>query len=149
MYEQFINWLKTNWITAVLLLAAAGLIALPKVRDGAVLLYSWAKRPFKKGSQSREEGPIAYEVSGEKVSFTELIRSIDFDAVKVHAITHRVGISAEYEWLKRRYPGYKLITQQLTSLQALAGDVNFSLDQIPFDLLTINLPDGRAERDIL
>lgn len=43
MYEQIIKWLCNNWITAVILLIASGLIALPKVRDGAVLLYSWLR----------------------------------------------------------------------------------------------------------
>lgn len=95
------------------------------------------------GDRRPEDSPIVLRVGEETIHFTELHRSLAFDVVKVHAHTHLLGIRAEYEWLKRRYPGYDRVSQGVTTLDLLKGGQKYSRDQVHFDLLAIRLADGR------
>jgi len=117
-------------------------MSLPQVRDGVVLICSWVSTFFKKNSRSQKEEPIVLEVKGETVTFTELLRSMQFDLVKVNAHTHVLGVAAEYEWVKRRYPDSEFLEQALTTLELIAGKSKYEGDEIHFDVIKIRLPDG-------
>src|SRR5437773_6290045 len=83
----------------------------------------------------------------EEVSFTELLRSLAHDVVKVHAHTHKVGVLAEYQWIKQRYPQSTVIRQTLTTLDIIKERPEPSPRQIFFDVIQIELKNGR-EKDV-
>jgi len=90
---------------------------------------------------------ITIEADGEVVRFTEMLRSVQHDVVKIHAHTHTLGVAAEYEWLRRRYPKSKRLSQGLTTLDLITGKgrAKYSANQIHFDILEIQLADGRKK----
>jgi hypothetical protein len=142
-YDQVVEWLCNHWITAIVLLVCVVLISIPQVRDGALLLWSWIKLPFSKKSRSKED--IILEAGEETVTFTELLRSIQHDVVKVHAHTHALGVAAEYEWIRRRYPGSEILEQALTTLDLIAGKKRYKSNQVHFDIIKIRLPNDRQK----
>lgn len=146
IYEQITKWLENNWITASILVIAAGLIALPKVRDGANLLISWIAAPFKSWRKSKAVGEIIYKVKGEVVTYAEVLRSLHQDVVKVNAHTHELGIAAEYHWIEKRYPGSKTIMQSITSLDLMKDKSKYK-GSILLDKIQIRLKDGQ-QKDI-
>lgn len=91
------------------------------------------------------EKPVVLKVKEETITFTELLRSLQHDIVKVHAYTHVLGIASEYEWIRRRYPGSKTLVQSLTTLDVIEGKGEYKGEQIHFDVIKIGLPDGREK----
>jgi len=89
--------------------------------------------------------PVVLVAEEETVTFAELLRSLQHDVVKVHAHTHMLGVAAEYEWIRRKYPGSKTLRQALTTLDLITGKSKYKDDQIHFDVITIRLPDGREK----
>jgi hypothetical protein len=142
-YDQFVDWLYDHWITTAILLCIIVLMAIPQVRDGFALLWSFVKSVFKKKVNSDTE--IILKNEEETITFTELLRSLRHDVVKVHAHTHILGVAAEYGWIRRRYPGSKTVKQALTTLDLIAGKKKYKTSKIYFDIITIELPNGRKK----
>jgi hypothetical protein len=145
-YDTVIGWLENHWITTVILIILAVLIAIPQVRDGAVLLWTWAKHIFRKKQQGRPK-VTQFCVMGETVSCTEILRSLTQDVVKIEAHTHTLGVTAEYQWISKEYPGSKTQKQRLTTLDMLKGNKKYSGKQIHFDVITI-LTKAGMQKDI-
>jgi hypothetical protein len=118
-------------------------MAIPQVRDGVALLWSFIRAVFKKKDNSDTE--IILKNEEETITFTELLRSLRHDVVKIHAHTHILGVAAEYEWIRRRYPGSETVQQALTTLDLIAGKKKYKTSQIHFDIITIELPNGRKK----
>lgn len=55
-------------------------------------------------------------------------------AVVINAATEMAGVPAEYEWLKSRYPGYKIKSQKMVMH-----------NEKPYDLLTIITQQGEEK----
>lgn len=145
-YDQVVGWITSHWSGALTLLVLAALAALPQVRDGTSLLWSWAKKALPRNSAKLDESPIVIDTGEERVTFTELLRSTDHDVVKVYAHNHMLGVSAEYEWIKRRYPKSERREQTLTTLELLSKKGKYKANQVHFDVITIELPDGREKK---
>jgi hypothetical protein len=64
------------------------------------------------------------------VLFQEFEFDPDGDFAKVHTYYHRLGVAAEYEWIRIKYPNYMFVKQTLTHI-TLNGE------NIPCDILTI------------
>jgi hypothetical protein len=86
------------------------------------------------------------QVAEEKITFTELVRSIPFDIVKVNAYTHHLGVMAEHEWIRQRYPGSKFLKQELTTLDRLQKRNDDTNTSIHFDVMTIALSEKREKK---
>jgi hypothetical protein len=88
-------------------------------------------------------------VAGETATFTEMLRTVQRDVIKVHAKTHALGVAAEYVWLNHEYPEHRVLRQSLSSLALLTKDetTSFSDDPVKFDVLRIRLASG-VEKDI-
>ena len=91
--------------------------------------------------------PMILQFGEEQVTFTELVRTNDYDIVKVNAHTHKLGVAAEHIWLKRRYPSAKMRTQALTTLKGLAPGAKGESAKVHFDVINIEFEDGR-EKDV-
>lgn len=141
-YDGIVEALKGHWLTAGIFIVASILIAIPQVRDGAVLLWSWLQRLGRHRKTSVEDSPVLLESGGEKVTFTEMLRTVHHDVVKIHAHTHELGIAAEYEWIRRRYPKSKPFMQALSTLQLIQGSKKNISNEIHFDIVKIRLAHG-------
>ena len=129
-YDKLINLLLDNWVIAVLVLISVILIAIPQVRDGIKMLFSLFKR----------KKEFVSEYADEKITFDVKLRSQDFDVVKIHATTHRLGICAEREWLNQYHPKYEYHIQFLKHIYTKDGN------RITFDIIPIKK--GDKEKDI-
>jgi hypothetical protein len=89
---------------------------------------------------------IVIQVGEEKITFTELLRSFPFDVVKVNAHTHMLGVAAEHQWIQRRYPDSRLNSQALTTLDSLQNSDDKPAVPIHFDVMSIELSDGRKKK---
>lgn len=147
-YDQIIEWFKNYWITALILILILVIMSIPQIRDGLVLIYSTIKKVFIRHQQKPDlNAPIELEVSGEKVTFTELLRSVHHDVVKIHAYTHALGVAAEHVWIRCRYPEYEFLEQSLTTIDLISGEKKYRNDQIHFDIIKIRLKSG-TEKEI-
>lgn len=79
------------------------------------------------------------EYADEIIKVEEKLISQDFDVIKIKATTHLLGVRAEREWLKKKYPGYEDCMQMLTHIETKQGIKTF-------DILPIRK--GRIEKDI-
>lgn len=129
-YDHMINQLLDYWIVAIIVLVAVVLIAIPQVRDGVKTLLSLfnGKKEF------------VSEYADEKITFDVKLRSQDFDVVKIHATTHKLGVHAEREWLNKNYPGYTNNMQSLSHIKTNEGK------EVTFDILSIQK--GNKKKDI-
>ena len=145
-YEQIIGWFENHWVTAVILIIIVVIMAIPQVRDGALLLWSWMKRLFQK-HQKKLKQVITFHLKGEDITCTVLLRSLMQDVVCIDAHTHPLGIAAEYQWISQEYPDCKTVRQALTTLESMSGEKKKDDNQIYFDVITIKTKDD-LQKDI-
>lgn len=65
-----------------------------------------------------------------KITFKIMLRSQHFDIVKIHAITHALGVHPEREWINKYYPDYSWDMQMLRDITLdgkFAEGYNFSI----------------------
>ena len=129
-YDILVHYFLNYWLVAVVVLIAVVLIALPQIRDGLKMVFPISKR--------KKEFKIEY--ADETITFDVKLRSQDFDVVKIHATTHRLGIRAEREWLNQYYPKYEYHIQFLKHIYTKDGN------RITFDIIPIKK--GDKEKDI-
>lgn len=129
-YDILKQYLLNYWFIAVFVLIAVVIIALPQFRDGLKMILSVFKR--KKEFKS--------EYADETITFDVKLRSQDFDVIKIHATTHKLGIRAEREWLAKNYPEYEYSLQFLKHINTKEGK------RITFDIIPIKK--GEKEKDI-
>jgi hypothetical protein len=114
----------------------------------ALLAVALHRRNDKSNQQSltKENEGIVLEIHGEVVRFKELLRSVDYDVVKIEAYTHMYGVMAEHQWFHLRYPNSELIRQELTTSDFITGKRKKKKTvQTHFDILTIKLADGQEK----
>ena len=124
-YDTIINFLLDNWIIATIVIIAVVIGFIPSLRDGIKQIYDFIKGLFKK-----REFVINYK--DETITFEIMLRSQHFDIVKIHAITHALGVHSEREWINKYYPDYSWGMQMLRDITL---DRNKS---IPFDIIYIS-----------
>ena len=124
------NWI--NWIIATIVVAAVVIGFIPSLRDGIKQIYDLIKEAFKK-----EEFVIKYK--DETITFEIMLRSQHFDIVKIHAITHVLGVHSEREWINKYYPDYSWGMQKLRNI-TLDGNKS-----IPFDIICISKGNNHKE----
>lgn len=114
-------------------------------------LHRWSphsKDENAKGDSSHNPNPknteLALMFNEEKVTFKEMMISLEVDVVKVYAHTHQVGIKAEYVWMGKRYPGFELLSQSLTTLKGFKE--NEGEKKIYFDIMEIRLANKRTKK---
>lgn len=122
-YDTIINFFLDNWIIATIVVAAVVIGFIPSLRDGIKQIYDLIKEAFKK-----EEFVIKYK--DETITFEIMLRSQHFDIVKIHAITHVLGVHSEREWINKYYPDYSWGMQKLRNI-TLDGNKS-----IPFDIIS-------------
>ncbi|MEJ2313772.1 MAG: hypothetical protein P8Y85_03140 [Nitrospirota bacterium] len=144
-YDYIVDWIKNQWPIAIALIILVVLMAIPQVRDGIHTIRYWLVSLFKRTNKSENNAPPIVDVNGERITFTEMIRSSQFDVIKVHAHTHSFGINAEYIWINHRYPKYEFLKQTLTTLELMSGKSKYETNQIHFDVITIQLPNGKKK----
>lgn len=103
-YETIVNYLLSYWYIALFVLIVVVISAIPDLRDGATMLFSLFKK-------KKRDYKIEYE--NETITFDVKCKSKNFDIIKVNAITHDMGVSAEYEWINKYYPKYDSCMQML------------------------------------
>lgn len=132
-YDTIINFFLDNWIIATIVVAAVVVIGfIPSLRDGIKQIYDLIKEAFKK-----EEFVIKYK--DETITFEIMLRSQHFDIVKIHAITHVLGVHSEREWINKYYPDYSWGMQKLRNI-TLDGNKS-----IPFDIICISKGNNHKE----
>lgn len=122
-YDKIVNILLNNWIIAIIVLISVIVIAIPQLRDGVKMFFGFF---YKK----RESNKIIY--ADETISFDVKLLSQDFDIVKINATTHILGVSAEYEWIKKHYPDYNVNSQALSQVKLADNSVLY------FDKISIS-----------
>lgn len=103
-YETIIDSLLSNWYVAVFVLIVVLVSAIPPFREGVKTLFNMLKR---------KEREYRIEYADETITFDVKCKSKNFDIVKINAITHDMGVSAEYEWIKKYYPDFIVCMQTL------------------------------------
>lgn len=73
-----------------------------------------------------------------------MLRSQHFDIVKIHAITHALGVHSEREWINKYYPDYSWDMQMLRDI-TLDGNKH---KEIYFDLSDFFNESGCTSSDI-
>ena len=131
-YDTIINFFLDNWIIATIVVAAVVIGFIPSLRDGIKQIYDLIKEAFKK-----EEFVIKYK--DETITFEIMLRSQHFDIVKIHAITHVLGVHSEREWINKYYPDYSWGMQKLRNI-TLDGNKS-----IPFDIICISKGNNHKE----
>ena len=131
-YDTIINFFLDNWIIATIVVAAVVIGFIPSLRDGIKQIYDLIKEAFKK-----EEFVIKYK--DETITFEIMLRSQHFDIVKIHAITHVMGVHSEREWINKYYPDYSWGMQKLRNI-TLDGNKS-----IPFDIICISKGNNHKE----
>lgn len=131
-YDTIINFFLDNWIIATIVVAAVVIGYIPSLRDGIKQIYDLIKGAFKK-----EEFVIKYK--DETITFEIMLRSQHFDIVKIHAITHVLGVHSEREWINKYYPDYSWGMQKLRDI-TLDGNKS-----IPFDIICISKGNNHKE----
>lgn len=131
-YDTIINFFLDNWIIATIVVAAVVIGFIPSLRDGIKQIYDLIKEAFKK-----EEFVIKYK--DETITFEIMFRSQHFDIVKIHAITHVLGVHSEREWINKYYPDYSWGMQKLRNI-TLDGNKS-----IPFDIICISKGNNHKE----
>jgi hypothetical protein len=131
-YDTIINFFLDNWIIATIVVAAIIIGFIPSLRDGIKQIYDLIKEAFKK-----EEFVIKYK--DETITFEIMLRSQHFDIVKIHAITHVLGVHSEREWINKYYPDYSWGMQKLRNI-TLDGNKS-----IPFDIICISKGNNHKE----
>jgi len=107
-------------------------------------LHLW--RPTKSdGAGSKKSNVITLQADGETVTLTDLLRSVGHDVVKIDAHTHQLGVAAEYEWKKRKYPMSEVLMQRLMEMDVGRNTKGTDVKKIYFDVLDMQLPDGRKK----
>lgn len=131
-YDTIINFFLDNWIIATIVVAAVVIGFIPSLRDGIKQIYDLIKEAFKK-----EEFVIKYK--DETITFEIMLRSQHFDIVKIHAITHVLGVHSEREWINKYYPDYSWGMQKLRNI-TLDGNKS-----IPFNIICISKGNNHKE----
>lgn len=103
-YNLVVDAILGYWFIAVIVILCTVIIAIPQLRDGLKALFKLFKR---------KEKEFKIEYPDETITFDEKKNSKYFDIIKIHATTHIYGVSAEYKWLKKNYPKYKINMQSL------------------------------------
>ena len=88
-YDHIVNLLLDNWIIAIVAIAAIILMSLPQIRDELKMIFT----------SSKKNDDLIIEYADEKIVCEIVSRSYDFDIVKIHATTHRLGVTAESTWI--------------------------------------------------
>lgn len=120
-YDKIVTFLLDNWIIAIAAIAAIILMSLPKLRDGLKMIFT----------SSKKNDDLIIEYADEKIVCEIVSRSYDFDIVKIHATTHRLGVPAESTWIKKFYPNYSNNMQILKRIKTDSGEKIF--DVIPIN----------------
>ena len=136
-YDTIINFFLDNWIIATIVVAAIIIGFIPSLRDGIKQIYDLIKEAFKKEAFKKEEFVIKYK--DETITFEIMLRSQHFDIVKIHAITHVLGVHSEREWINKYYPDYSWGMQKLRNI-TLDGNKS-----IPFDIIFISKGNNHKE----
>lgn len=125
-YDKIVAFLLDNWIVSILVVVAVVIASIPSLRDGIVQISKFFKTIF---SYRTKDYIIKHE--GETITFEYKTKSALFDIVKINAITHSLGIHAEYQWISRYYPNYTTISQGLSKIKVNKNQT------LHFDTLTI------------
>lgn len=91
-----------------------------------------------------KEESLILKIEEEEIRYEKKLISFEKDIIKIYAYTHIIGIRAEYEWIKKKYPKANILLQSLTDLKMLTQD-NDIKNNIYFDILKIELPDKRIK----
>lgn len=106
IYNVIVDNILSHWFIAVIVLVSTVIIAIPQLRDGLKTIFKLFKR---------KEKEFKIEYPDETITFEEKMKSMYFDVIKIHAITHKYGVAAENKWLKKKYPKYKKTYNHYTS----------------------------------
>ena len=123
-YDNITRWFMDNLFFAILILICVVLAAIPQIMDGAMFIWNTIR---KKEYTPKESDVFEIQYKEEKVVLQRLITSRQFDVVKVEAISHNLGIRAEYAWMDKFYPDYKRPTQALKNIQTQQGIRSFDV----------------------
>ncbi len=131
-YDKLVNLFLDNWIIAVIVLLLVVVAFIPNLKDGLKELYL-IRKIFKR--------KFVIIKNGEKITFELKTQSAFFDIVKINAVTHHLGVSAEYQWIEKYYRDYKTRSQSLSK---------FSVDNqtsLYFD--THNIFDDKGNKKVI
>lgn len=128
-YDYIVNLLLDHWFIAILVIIAIVIMALPQIRDGLKMIFS----------SSKKKDDFIIEYADEKIICRIKLRSHDFDVVEIHATTHRLGLQAEREWIKKFYPDYTYNSQILNMTKTEEGEKVFDI---------IPITNGTVKKDI-
>lgn len=129
-YDNLLKLFLNNWLIAILVILAILIGSIPNLRDGIIQLIQWIKI-----RRNKEFKVIA---GGETITFDIKTTSALFDIVKINALTHDIGVNAEYKWIKKYYPDHKITMQ---GLQKILIDK----EQYNYDVVTIKNIEGKKK----
>lgn len=130
-YEKIVNLFLDNWIIAIIVLVLVIVAFIPSLKDG---INQIKLSVVKLNKNDIEDYSINFNV--EIVNLKLLLRSKEFDIVKVNATTHQLGVLAEYKWIEKFYPKCNSKSQTLSKIEI--SDLQF----VYFDIISINNEKG-------
>lgn len=92
-------------------------------------------------------GNMEYRTEEETATYVEKMKSAVMDVIKINAHTHMVGVRSEHAWLHKNYKNYRMVRQQLSTLDLIKKTASYDSSQVHFDIIKIELEDGR-QKDI-
>ncbi|WP_163324849.1 hypothetical protein [Draconibacterium mangrovi] len=125
-YDKIITFLLDYWIIAIIVIIALLIAFIPSFWDGILQISKFTKTIL-----SKKTNDFVIKHDGETITCEYKTKSTYFDIVKINAITHSIGLNAEYSWIKRHYPRYNITSQGLSKI-----DINKN-QSLYFDNLTI------------
>lgn len=116
-YDYIVNLLLDNWIIAIIVIVAIIIMSLPSLKEGVKALFT--------SSEKSEDFIIEY--ADEKIVCKIILRTYDFEVVKICASTHRLGVLAERKWINKFYPNYNSYKQSLNRIATNDGEKVFDI----------------------
>jgi hypothetical protein len=104
-------------------------------------LHLWRPVAQREKQEKADASVLELDFEGERANLRETLRSVAHDVIKIDAHTHQIGVAAEYEWLRQKYPESKMVMQSLVNMNvAKSGE-----KKIYFDVLKIELKNGESK----
>lgn len=108
LFDKVFSWLRNRPAFVIIAFVVMGLTVIVNVKKSIIELL-----PGKTESTIvvNDNGKKEFTYMGEKVVFTDLLRTVQIDVVKIQAETQSAGVKAEYAWIKHEYPHFESYAQ--------------------------------------
>ncbi len=124
------NYFFQKWFYAIIIVLLYIIIQIPSIREGINII---------KQVIVQYKNTFIWEQNWEKITIEKKLSTNTFDFAIINSYNHNLWIGAEYMWIKRYYPWYKL-QYQVTLNQNINDEVKY------YDMLEIKSPNWKIKR---